>query len=54
MTAFEKLERLLIENGDIGIPVFEFDKWILMDENDSEIAEGKTLEEAATNLYAGE
>lgn len=53
MTPIEKLEQHLLDNGDIGIPVGPGDSWVLMDEDDNEIAFGDSLENAAKDLNYG-
>ena len=49
MTTFHKLELLLLNLGDICIPV-PGDPWILVDADDNDLAEGMTLEQAAARL----
>jgi len=53
MTPIEKLQQHLLDYGDIGIPVESGDPWILMDEDDNEIAFGDSLEAAAKDLNYG-
>lgn len=45
-----KLEKALVAGYDIGIPYNPGDSWLIIDDNDDEVAEGMTLEDAINNL----
>lgn len=45
-----KLQQLILDDYDIGIPEIDNDTWIIIDPEDNIIGEGETLEEAILNI----